>query len=382
MELRTKLMATAAALTVIATAGAALSEAKSLTAAIGMGPKNSSVIAYESFAKYVADNSDVDIKVFSMSLLSMKETPQGIRDGLADLGFVVPVYYPAEYKESNLAANLSMLSTSGRKIKSPGAALSGAMTEYLVNCPECMAEYEGQGQIYLGSVSSNGYDLLCTKPVGTVDDLKGLKMRSPGGNYSRWAESLGAVAVSMPAGDTYEALSQGVIDCHMGSVSDLTNNSLIDVAKYVTFGVPGGAFAGVATSNFNVNVWRSLTDEQRDVIMRGAARMQAEMTLGYYDLAMKDAVAAPDAGIKIIEASPDLIAATDAFVQSDLPVIATQFTNDYGVQNADAKIAEMSRLVEKWKELTSGLANDQAALEKVYWDEIFSKLDPKTYGMN
>ena len=356
--------------------------AKTLNAAIGMGPKNSSVAAYRSFAAFVAERTDIEIKVFPMSLLSMKETPQGIRDGLADLGFVVPVYFPAQYKESNLIANLSMLSTSGVKVASPGAALSGAMTEYLFNCTECLAEYQSQGQVYLGSVSSHGYDALCTKSIRTLDDLKGARMRSPGGNYSRWAERMGAVAVSMPAGDTYEAMSQGVIDCHMGSVSDLTNNSLIDVTKYVTFGVPGGAFAGVATSNFNTDVWADLTDAERSVILRGAARMQAEMTLGYYDLAQKDATGAPDAGVEIVDAAPDLVAATDAFVQEDLPVIAAQFEADYGVRNVEAKIGEMVRLVEKWKGLTSDLSGDVAGLEQVYWDEIFSKLDPGTYGKN
>ncbi|MDD9746435.1 MULTISPECIES: C4-dicarboxylate TRAP transporter substrate-binding protein [Marinovum] len=381
MKLAPSLKATALTLALSPALVAGAASAKTLNAAIGMGPKNSSVAAYNSFAAYVAEHTDIDIKVFPMSLLSMKETPQGIRDGLADLGFVVPVYFPAQYKESNLVANLSMLATSGVKVPSPGAALSGAMTEYLFNCTECLAEYQNQGQVYLGSVSSHGYDALCTKSIRTLDDLKGAKMRSPGGNYSRWAESMGAVAVSMPAGDTYEAMSQGVIDCHMGSVSDLTNNSLVDVTKYVTFGVPGGAFAGVATSNFNTGVWRDLTEAERAVILRGAARMQAEMTLGYYDLAQKDATGAPAAGVEIVDADAELVAATDAFVQKDLPVIAAQFESDYGVENVEAKIGEMVRLVEKWKGLTKDLPGDVAGLEQVYWDEVFSKLDPSTYGI-
>lgn len=382
MNLRKMIGASTVSLAAMSAAGIALASPKTLTAAVGMGPSNSSYVAYESFARYVAENSDLNIKVFSLSLLSLKETPQGIRDGMADLGFVVPVYFPAEYKDANLAANLAMLATTGRRVESVGAALAGAMTEYIFNCPDCIAEYKAQGQVYLGSVSSNGYDAVCTKPIRTLDDLKGAKMRSPGGNYSRWAESVGAISVTMPASDTYEALSQGVIDCHMGSVSDLTNNALSDVAKYVTFGIPGGAFAGFGTSNFGVGVWQNLTDDQRKVIMRGAARLQAEMTLGYYDLAMSDAARAPTIGIEVIEASPELIARTDAFVQKDLPVISAQFARDYGVKNTDAKIAEMSRLIDKWKDLTDELANDLVGLEKVYWDEIFSKQDPKTFGMN
>ncbi|WP_163851895.1 C4-dicarboxylate TRAP transporter substrate-binding protein [Pseudooceanicola aestuarii] len=363
-------------------AGAGPVQAQTLNAAVGMGPKSSSYIAYEGFADYIAQNSDLKIKVFSMSLLSMKETAPGIRDGLADLGFVVPVYYPAEYAETVLAANLSMLSTSGTKVQSPGAAMAGAMTEFIFNCPDCLAEYKTQNQVYLGSVSSHGYDLLCTQPVTTLDDLKGLKLRSPGGNYSRWAEHHGAIAVSMPASDTYEALSQGVIDCHMASVSDLSDHSLFDVVTHVTPGVPGGAFAGVATSNFNTDVWRDLTAEQRRVVLRGAARMQAEMTLGYFNLAQKDLAAAPAAEVEILSPDAALVASTDAFVADDLAVIGAQFSRDYGVAEVETKIATLSALVEKWKGLTADHAMDPAALEQVYWDEIFAKIDPEAYGLD
>ena len=382
MKLATKFKTATAPLAVIAAlVGAQASAETTLTAAVGMGPKSSSVIAYEDFSKYVAENSDVNIKVFSMSLLSLSETGPGIRDGLADLGFVVPAYYQAEYANTNLAANLTMLVTSGERVESAGAAMSGAMTEYVLNCPDCLAEYQTQQHVYLGSVSSNPYDLICTKPITTLEDLDGAKLRSIGGNYSRWAESFGAIAVGMPSADTYEGLSQGVIDCTMASIADLTDRSLTDVAKYVTLGVPGGSFAAVATSNFNVDVWADLTPEQREVILRGAATMQAQMTLGYYNLANRDIEAAPGNGIELLQPSDELSAASDAFVQSDLAVIEAQFTKDYGVDGAAEKIAEVSALIEKWKGLTADAAGDTEKLSQIYWDEIFSKIDPSSYGV-
>lgn len=378
-----KLKMAAAPATVIACLfGAQVAAETSLTAAIGMGPKNSSVIAFNAFADYVAEHSDVKINVFTMSLLSMKETAPGIRDGLADLGFVVPVYYQAEYANTNLAANLTMLSTTGTRVQAPGAAMAGAMTDYIFNCPDCLAEYKAERQVYLGSVSSNPYDLVCTKPIATIEDLEGAKLRSIGGNYSRWAETFGATAVNMPSPDTYEGLSQGVIDCTMASISDLTDNSLYDVATHVTLGVPGGAFAGVATSNFNVDVWADLTTEQREVILRGAAKMQAEMTLGYYELAKRDATEAPSRGVQLVEPSAELLAATDTFVQGDLEVIKKQFSQDYGVTHAADKVEKMAALIEKWKGLTADVADDPEALAQVYWDEIFSKLDPASYGID
>lgn len=382
MTLRSIFRASTVSFALLAGFNATTANSETLNAAVGLGPKNNTMIAYQAFADYVGQHTDINIKVFSMSLLSLKETAPGIRDGLADLGFVITLYYPAEYSESNLAANLSMLSTAGQRVDSPGAALAGAMTEYVFNCPDCLAEYKEQKQVYLGSVASNSYDLICTKPIATLADLKGTKLRSPGGNYSRWAEKLGATGVTLPIGDTYEGLSQGVIDCTMSPVSDLTNNSFVDVAKYVTIGAPGGAFAGVATSNFNEDVWKSLSEDDRKVILKGAARMQAQMTLDYYALAKKDALGAAGMGVEVVEPSAELVAASDAFVQDDIAVIEEQFSNDYGVENATGKIAEMTRLIEKWKGLTTDLAEDPDALADVYWDEIFSKIDPSSYGIN
>lgn len=362
--------------------GGQAATADTLNAALGVGTKHSAYIAYESFANYVAENSDLDIKVFSMSLLSLKETPPGIRDGLADLGFVTTGYFPAEYSETNLAANLSMFSTAGRKVGSPGVAMAGAMTEYVFGCPDCLAEYKQQGQVYLGSVASAPYNVLCTKPIKTLADLDGSKIRSSGGNYTRWAEYMGAIAVSLPAKDQYEGLSQGLIDCTMAPASDLTNQSLGDVVDYATLGVPGGVFAGAATSNFNIGVWQGLTREQRQVILRGAARMQAEMTIGLQMVSMKDVDAAPDMGVEIVAPADDLLAATDAFVQADKATIEQQFTDSYGVESAQTKIDEVSALVEKWKGLTADIADDQEALTRVFWDEIFSKIDPDAYALN
>ena len=73
---------------------------------------------------------------------------------------------------------------------------------------------------------------------------------------------------------------------------------------------------------------------------------------------------------------------SDEFVTADLKVIEEQFTSGYGLDNVDEKIAEFSRLVDKWKALTAEIGGDHESLAQIYWDEIFSKVDPTTYAMN
>lgn len=355
--------------------------AKTLKSAVGMPTGSAQIFAHKRFAEYVAEHTDLEIKVFSMSLLNLKETPPGVRDGVADMGFVLPPYYPAEYAETNLAANLSMLGTSGRQVESPGAAMAGATTEYVFNCPDCLAEYSKQNQVYLGTGASPTYIMLCTTPLRGMDDLKGKKYRSGAANFGRWAEHFGGVKVSIPGNDIYEAMGQGVVDCAMLSATELTNLSLFDLTKFVTRRIPGGVFSGVATNNVNLDSWRDLTEAERKVFIEGSARVQADLTWKYYADAKANLEAAPGKGIEVIEPSAEILAASDAFVKQDIAVIAKQFAEDYGVGDVEAKIAEFTRLVEKWKGLTEGLENDPEGLGKVFWEEIYSKIDAATYGM-
>lgn len=356
--------------------------ATTISSAVGVGTNSVQFYTHDRLAKFMEENSDLSIKVYALSLLNLKETPPGIRDGIADMGFVLPPYYPAEYANFNLAADLSMLSTTGKQVESPGAAMAGATSEYVFfNCPDCQKEFLQQNQIYLGTGSTPTYILLCTAPIRTADDLKGKKLRSGASNFGRWAENFGATKVTIPGNDVYEAMSQGVIDCAMMSATELTNISLFDVTKAITRRVPGGVFSGVATNNVGTSVWRSLTLEQRTAFLKGAARAQADFTWKFYADAKRNLEAAPDKGIEIIEPSAELLAKTEEFVKADLGVISAEYTRDYGIEGADEKIAKISELVEKWKGLTEGLADDPEGLAKVYWDEIFSKLDPETYGM-
>ena len=108
------------------------------------------------------------------------------------------------------------------------------MTDYMVFCDSCQKELSDFGVVYLGSGSSDVYALLTKTPVKTADDLKGLRLRSGGAPFSRWAEHFGAVPASVTVNDQFEAMSQGVIDGSIASVADLLSFRLIELAKSVT----------------------------------------------------------------------------------------------------------------------------------------------------
>ena len=78
------------------------------------------------------------------------------------------------------------------------------------------------------------------KPLRTLDDLKGMKIRAPSAAQSAQLEALGATPIDMPAPQIYNNLDRGVIDATMIPMSAALDFKLIEVAKYFTIDAPLG----------------------------------------------------------------------------------------------------------------------------------------------
>lgn len=340
---------------------------------------------YPSVTKFAETMGKIGLpmRVFTMNLLSQGDTPNGVRDGLADAGMVNPPYVANELSEANLVNNLSMLVTSGTKADIPGAAMAGATMEYIFfNCPECLEQYKAMNMVYVANASTGAYDIQCKTPIKTIDDFAGKRLRSGAGNFSRIAEYFGSTAITVPGAELYDALDKGVVDCTMLSSAELVGLRLKDIATSVLRGFPGGVFSGLNLVTFNKEIWQGFTNEQRAEILKAAARISAEATLAFQAGETAALETAKAEGIEIFEADEATRTKVNEFVQQDLATVAGQWTNDYKLQNVDAKIKLISELVEKWKGLTNAVGNDPEKLTELYWTELHSKLDPTTYGMN
>lgn len=376
---RHSMMASAAALCCLASAAQA-----EIRFSIPQADANAVTKAIAKNIAYLNENSDMEIKQYGEALLKQSEVASGLRDGIVGIGFVVTAYLPAEYSEMNLMANLSMLATSGTPAKSPGAAATGAMMEYvLLNCPECLAQFKAQRQVFLSPGSTNPYDLLCEGSVTTLEELKGKKIRSGAANFGRWAELVGATTVSIPSGDVFDAMSQGVLDCNMLSTADIVSNGLLDVVDTALLGVPGGVYSGFASNTVNIDTWMSLSEENRKLLFNTSPVLAADINVEQHNNLAQATKAATEAGISINEIGEDLRQHTAAFVQADLAIIAEQFKSQYGVSDVDRKIELAAGLIEKWKGLTNEIdLMDRDGYAALYQQEIYSKIDPATYGMD
>lgn len=363
---------------------AAAAEARELRYATGYAPGSMGAEAGNRYAEALKQYSDgkLTTKVYPMSLLNFMETPEGIRDGMTDSGLVLTPYFPAQFPSTNLAVEISMLlELTGAAPDKAGLAYAGAMSEYIFhNCPQCVAEYQQQNQVFVSSGGTSPYMLLCNKPVKTLADVKGKRVRIGGAQWSRWAADLGATPVTVPQHETYEALSQGVVDCTIHSAPELTMVNLMEVVSDITPTVPGGVFAGVA-NNFSVDTWQSLEAEERRAVLQAAAVLTGELSWAYAEMAKKNLhVAETEKGIRIHEPKAGLVERSKEFIERDMESIAKDYARKYKLEDAQEMIATFQPILEKWVGLVEDIDSVEA-LSELYWNETFSKVDVNQYGM-
>jgi TRAP-type C4-dicarboxylate transport system substrate-binding protein len=102
------------------------------------------------------------------------------------------------------------------------------------------------------------------KPVRTLEDLKGMKIRTTGLG-AKIVTALGATPVAMPMGDTYDALSKCVVDGSTAPIASLEGFKWGEVVKYTTENF-GTANTTVFFVVVNKKAWNSLTPNAQRII--------------------------------------------------------------------------------------------------------------------
>ncbi|HHU76242.1 MAG TPA: TRAP transporter substrate-binding protein, partial [Firmicutes bacterium] len=100
------------------------------------------------------------------------------------------------------------------------------------------------------------------KPIKTLEDLKGLRLRSPSATLNPVVEAWGAIPVNLPMSELYEALQKGVVDCTIAPLSSIYDFNLSEVVNYATF---GDFYVCTFFMAMNEDTWNSLSPEDQKV---------------------------------------------------------------------------------------------------------------------
>ena len=355
-----------AAFTASLTLCAGVTDARELRVAPAGPPAHPAHYMYEHFVEYLAKESggELTATLLGPEVVALPQMKDALQTGLVDIGNYLPLYFAAGMDVTNISGDFALVGRNSH-------VMALAMSEYVVTCEPCRKEFADAGLVFLGAGSSDVYGVLTTKPVRTADDLKGLRLRSGGAPYSRWAEHFGATGVAMGVGDTFEGMSQGTIDGTMASVVDMLSFRLIDVAKYVTR-VPIGTYH--VTSNFTVakSTWASLSDTEKAQIVAAAARANFDLTDRWaYQLPAAAMDAIGKTSIEVIEPDPAFLEASNAFIAADEAA---------RVANGGEMAKHFVDLVAKWTAIVKEVGEDPDALAERAKAELWSKIDWSTYG--
>jgi len=197
-----------------------------------------------------------------------------VTDGLADVALFVPSYTAGRFELTELM-ELPFLAEKA-------AVRSPATWRFFA---EHMAKYdEYKGVVVLSAFTGPALHISTSKKsLRAVEDLQGVKLRSPSPTSSQAITLLGGTAVLKPATEIYEMVSGGVLDGAVFTIPDALSFKLTTLLPKVHL-VPGGLGATVIVLAINPAKWKSLSDADQKAIMSVSGEKVARAVGASYDV--------------------------------------------------------------------------------------------------
>lgn len=307
MKLKT-LRHMAAALTAAAVLGAGMlgtggAWAGELTLSYFMGPKHPMNRAvFTPFAEKLAEVSGgkLTVKQFPGGALNSAPPKQYsiLLDGVADVAFGLPGYTSQLFPITNVITvpNVAKDAVDGTE------ALWRAMS---------LIEKEYDAKILAMWTNAASVIITRDKPVRTLEDLKGMKVRVTSRQDVPFIEALGASAVSQPVTVINQNLTNGTIDAIAIDPSAIGSFKLWEPANYVTIGLPSSGSAFFLL--MNNETWDGLSDQEKAWVDEASGKwLSLSGGTVYKADAERGLKIAADNGVEIIQLSDSEIARFDA----------------------------------------------------------------------
>src|SRR3954462_10236375 len=133
---------------------------------------------------------------------------------------------------------------------------------------------EYKGVKLLGVWTHGPGQMFTKKPVKSLDDFKGQKIRTGGGIAEQVANALGASAFVKPAPESYELLNSGVADGVFFPFESIVSFKLDKVIGQATV-FPGGLYSSAFGFFMNEDKWNKLSKEDQAIIEKHAGEYDA-----------------------------------------------------------------------------------------------------------
>lgn len=131
--------------------------------------------------------------------------------------------------------------------------------------------YAKQGLYFVGPIHHDANIIHSKVPINSLDELKGKKIRLPGGMVAEVFQKFGCSTVALPGSDIFPALEKGTIDA-ADFVGPAVNYDLgfHQVTNYVLFGPPGttSLYQPVDLMDLTINMgaWKRLSPKMQVLV--------------------------------------------------------------------------------------------------------------------
>src|SRR5436309_1669604 len=254
-------------------------------------------------------------------------TFDAVRDGLVDLSYVTASYTPARH----ILPMIAELPGAGETSLVNSVAYSRVYWRHFHK----VGEYNG---VKLLGVFTHGPGQLFTKrPVNSINDIQGIKIRTGGGV----AKALGASAFVKPAPESYELLKSGVADGVFFPMESIISFKLETVLEQATL-FPGGMYSSAFGFFMNEDKWNKLPKQDQEAIEKISGEWIARHAGRSWDDAdQKGFDALKKSGVKIVNADAALVAEVK---KRSAPII------DDWIQKASAKGVDAAKILAEFRE--------------------------------
>jgi TRAP-type C4-dicarboxylate transport system substrate-binding protein len=173
-----------------------------------------------------------------------------IQDGAADVSIIFHGYQPGRF-------------TTAKLIELPGyegSAEAASVADWRAYEKFLKQADEHRGVKLIALHTHGPAQVYTVDPVESLDQIKGLKLRVPGGVGSDVGTALGATGIQVPAPKVYETLASKAADGVVMPFESRKGFKLTEVAPY-TYEMPGGFYRGSFAFIMNEDAFDALPDD-------------------------------------------------------------------------------------------------------------------------
>ena len=190
-----------------------------------------------------------------------------VQNGVADVTWVLPGYTAGQFPELGLFELPFLIRT----------AEEASVVGWKLHEMGLLTGFDGVHVVGIFAAEPNA--IFMKKKIGSLEDMKNMKIRSVGGIHAAWLESLGASPQTLSSPEMNEALNRGTVD---GVIQGWTGMRTFKTLPLVdqAYSVPTGTIPFLLL--MNQAKWDSLPDNVKTAVMAHGGLNMANIGGGAY----------------------------------------------------------------------------------------------------